>query len=151
MFIAQTRLARNLLLVPLSSFHRLAEEAGDPRHQVAVFGMTARCGSTLMAQVMNRVPNTRSISEPWALVSLYLMFADGRIDSEEHRALVRSSVRLLAKVEPGSGLERVAIKLTMYSNPQLRTIHELFPDFLYFFTARHPLPSLLSYRWCTNV
>ncbi len=78
-------LAKKLLIVPMSSFHRLAEELGDPKVPVCFFGMTARCGSTLMSQILNRVPKTRSLSEPWAYVFAYAMFSRGQIDMEEYR------------------------------------------------------------------
>ena len=42
---------------------RLAEEVGDPALPVAMVNMTTRCGSTLLVQMMNRVPGTRAMSE----------------------------------------------------------------------------------------
>ncbi len=84
-FLAHDKLAKKLVIVPMSSFHRLAEELGDPKVPVCLFGMTARCGSTLMAQIMNRVPKTRSMSEPWVWTYAYVMYNKGQIDMEEYR------------------------------------------------------------------
>ncbi len=38
------------------------------RVPVTIFGHTARSGSTLLAQMLNRTKGTRSISEPWPLI-----------------------------------------------------------------------------------
>ncbi len=35
---------------------------------MTIFGHTARSGSTLLAQMLNRTKGTRSISEPWPLI-----------------------------------------------------------------------------------
>ena len=44
--------------MPIDSFNKLAEEAGDPKClSVTIIGMTGRCGSTLIGQMMSRVPN----------------------------------------------------------------------------------------------
>ena len=50
MFIA----AKKLIFLPLKSFHRLAEEIGDPFKndlKVVMIHMTARCGSTLLGEM----------------------------------------------------------------------------------------------------
>ena len=45
--------AKYLVILPIHSFHRLAEEAGDPikrnRTKITIIHMTARCGSTLLS------------------------------------------------------------------------------------------------------
>ena len=42
------------IILPISSFHRLAEKVGDPTKPVGLVHMTARSGSTLLAQLMSR-------------------------------------------------------------------------------------------------
>ncbi len=73
--------AEKLLVLPLPEFHRLADQLGDPdgRVPVSALGMTARCGSTLLSQMLNRVPGTRSISEPMATVNVYQLRYQGKI------------------------------------------------------------------------
>ncbi len=83
--LAFEKLSKKLFIIPMSSFHRLAEELGDPNVSVSIFGMTARCGSTLISQILNRVPNTRSMSEPWVFTHAYVMYNKGLIDMEEYR------------------------------------------------------------------
>jgi len=48
---AQMDFCRRLIIVPLTTFHRLAEVIGDPRGELILFFNSARCGSTLLTQV----------------------------------------------------------------------------------------------------
>ena len=59
-WITQFHSADRVVSMPLKSFHRLADEIGDPTcHSVTLLGMTGRCGSTLTCQMMARVPNVQ--------------------------------------------------------------------------------------------
>ena len=48
---AQMNYCRRLIVVPLSTFHRLAQHIGDPAGQLVILLNTSRCGSTLLTQV----------------------------------------------------------------------------------------------------
>ena len=48
---AQYDCCRRLIVVPLTTFHRLAELIGDPKGELIFLFNTARCGSTLLVQV----------------------------------------------------------------------------------------------------
>jgi len=48
---AQREFCRHLIIVPLTSFHRLAEAIGDPKAELIFLFNTTRCGSTLLTQV----------------------------------------------------------------------------------------------------
>ena len=48
---AQLDFCRRLIVVPLSTFHRLAELIGDPKGELIFLFLTGRCGSTLLTQV----------------------------------------------------------------------------------------------------
>ena len=61
--------AKKLVIMPHSSLNRLASEVGDPvDRRLTLVNMTARCGSTLLGQMVSRVPRTRAISEPWEAI-----------------------------------------------------------------------------------
>ena len=132
--------------VPLSTFHRMAENVGDPKIKLGIDAMTVRCGSTLLCQVMNKVPNTRTLSEPFAIGNLWLQHSSGNIDLEELRQHLRSVIRILAKKEPGSNIQRVFIKLDGYGSPQVGILKELFPEAVFILSTRHPIPSVKSFR-----
>ncbi len=132
------------LRMPIASFHRLAEELGDPKAMVAMTAMTLRCGSTLISQVMQRVPHTRSISEPHVVDSLWFLYHSKQISSEELRQNHRSSMRLLLKGDPDTRIDRFFLKFNSFTNPQLGMLKELFPRTKFIMSTRHPSPSIKS-------
>jgi len=54
MRFAQLNFATRLIVVPLTTFHRLAEMIGDPQGELIFLFQTSRCGSTLLTQVKRR-------------------------------------------------------------------------------------------------
>ena len=52
---AQVKFCQRLIIVPLSTFNRLAEQIGDPKGELIFLFITLRCGSTLLAQVVNKI------------------------------------------------------------------------------------------------
>ena len=48
---AQVHHAAHLIVVPLTTFHRLSELIGDPHGELIFLFNIARCGSTLLTQV----------------------------------------------------------------------------------------------------
>ena len=51
MLLAQVHFAARLIVVPLTTFHRLSEVIGDPQGELIFMFHVARCGSTLLTQV----------------------------------------------------------------------------------------------------
>ncbi len=143
---AHWELSKKLVILPIASFHRLADELGDPKVPVIAAAMTARCGSTLLVQLFNKVPNTRAMSEPNATCDIHGLRGSGKITPEESVRLLRSALRLLCKVEPGTDIERIFIKMAIDNAPQLGDIAILFPNFAYLFNTRHPVPSIRSIK-----
>ena len=60
---AQMEFCRRLIVVPLTTFHRLAELIGDPHGELIFLFNTTRCGSTLLTQVKQRI--FRPHSDRW--------------------------------------------------------------------------------------
>ncbi len=140
------RLCSRFILLPVSAFHRLAEEAGDPAVDLCFLAMTPRSGSTLITQIAHSCPNTRALGEPFSLVGICQMFLEGACDREQLRQLLRSSVRLQAKREPGSDCRRVFVKLHPSMNPHLDLLAELFPRARLVYCTRGLTDSLVSAR-----
>ncbi len=88
--------ATELVLMSARDFHRLASElrvtsrASEKAARVCVSGMTARCGSTLLAQAANRTAGTRVVSEPWCFVSAYMRWEGGGVHWGEYERLLGS-------------------------------------------------------------
>ena len=136
--IAQFNAAKKLVIMPHSSFNRLAAEVGDPSGRKVTFvNMTARCGSTLLSQIMSRTPNTRSISELRAIEHLHRHLNCKIISMAEYRRLIRSVVQLMCKEEHGKDVKRIFIKTTPLMAPAFPTLKEMFPDFKFIFNTRN--------------
>ncbi len=143
-FMAHYTQAKKLVIMPWESFHRMADELGNPKVPVCLVNMTARCGSTLISQIMNRVPNVRSMSEPFALYKVSKFFRQGVFNYDQMRRMAQSCMRIHCKVEPDSNIERIVIKMTPNTSPMFVIFAELFPKFDLVFNTRHPKPSMLS-------
>ncbi len=105
--------SKQLLIMPHSSLHRLADKIGDPAHhgkRLTFIDNTSRCGSTLLSAMLNAVPGVRVMSEPWTVKLVYSMYVMGQISKPEFEALVKSSVRLLCKEEKKWPAEHYVIK-----------------------------------------
>ena len=143
-FMAHYNEVKKLVIMSIDSFHRMADELGDPKVPVCLVNMTARCGSTLVSQMMNRVPDTRSMSEPFALFQVNNHFRKRWFNGDQTRKMIQSCMRVHCKVEPSSKVRRIIIKMTPSTSPMFVIIHELFPKFDLIFNTRHPKPSILS-------
>lgn len=69
MYINQFNLCSELIRMPLESFLRLADEVGDPKAKLVILSNTGRCGSTLLTQLFEDLPQTVAISEPEVLMA----------------------------------------------------------------------------------
>ena len=124
--------------MPHSSFNRLAAEIDDLKENKVTFvNMTGRCGSTLLSQIMSKIPKTRSISEPWVLVHIHRHFRCGLISMPEYKRLARSAVRLLCKRGVSQDIERIFIKTQTHNSPIFPTLKELFPNAKFIFNTRN--------------
>lgn len=88
----QRQFCQHLIVVPLSTFHRLAELIGDPSGQLIFLCHTTRCGSTLLNQIMEQTGRCVSISEPCSpciVATKYRKYGD----SPELRRLARDVIR----------------------------------------------------------
>ena len=146
LFIIQFFAAKKLVIVPHYSFNRLAVEVGDPSDRRLTFvNMTARCGSTLLSQMISRTDKVRTMSEPWSLVHVHGLFNTKKISMPEYKRLLRSVVRLQCKRERGRDVEHIFIKTTMFMAPAFPLLMEMFPKAKYIFNTRQWVPSVESY------
>ena len=136
-FIIQFFSAKKLIILPHSSFNRLAAEVGDPTNcKVTFVNMTARCGSTLLGQMIARTPKVLVMSEPWALVHMHGHYISKNISMAEYRRVLRSVVRLQCKREHGRDIEHIFIKTTMYMSPAFPMLKDMFPKAKFIFNTR---------------
>ena len=125
----------------------MADELGDPSDRsVTLLDMTARCGSTLVSQMVARgAPDTRVMSEPWSFVHIHGLYIQGKIGFDYYRRLLRSTTRLICKPEKKHPeLKRIFIKMSHYASGQFPLLKEMFPDFKQMFITRHPKACFMS-------
>jgi hypothetical protein len=112
-------------VIPISTLHSLADEIGDPiDRKLSFINMTTRCGSTLLSQMLSRVPRVRVMSEPWAFVHIHGLLIQGKVDMDEYRRLVRSVTRVQCKRDIDSQMDHVVIKMTNLVAPMFPTLKE---------------------------
>ena len=144
-FIIQLLKANRLVIMPHTSFNRLAAEVGDPKNKKLSFvNMTARCGSTLLSQMISRTPKSHTMSEPWSFVHLHGHYNQGLISLAEYKRLLRSTVRLLCKPEKNRDVEHIFIKTTALMSPAFPMLKEWFPRAKYIFNTRRFKPTVES-------
>ena len=110
MYINQFKLCSELIRMPIESFLRLAEEIGDPKGKLVILSNTGRCGSTLLTQLFEELPNTVAISEPEVLMA----FTHGKeFDDEEPKRkqeILQACIRLLCKNHRGEDIRCICVK-----------------------------------------
>ena len=136
-FIIQLLKANRLVIMPHSSFNRLASEVGDPpaNKRLTFVNMTSRCGSTLLSQMISRTPKSLTMSEPWSFVHIHGHYNEGLISLAEYRRLLRSTVRLLCKPEKNRDVAHIFIKTTALMSPAFPMLKEMFPRAVYIFNT----------------
>ena len=137
MFIAQFLAAKKLIILPHPSFNRLAAEVGDATVCKMTFvNMTARCGSTLLGQMVAQTPKVLVMSEPRALVHTHGQYMSKNISMAEYKRVLRSVVRLQCKREHGRNVEHIFIKTTLWMSPAFPMLKEMFPKAKFIFNTR---------------
>ena len=150
-FIIQLLKANQLVIMPHSSFNRLASELGDPENKKLTFvNMTARCGSTLLSQMISRTPKCHTMSEPWSFVHIHGHYNQGLISLAEYQRLLRSTVRLLCKPEKKRDVQHIFIKTTALMSPSFPMLKEMFPRAKYIFNTRRFKPTVESIMQLTH-
>ena len=144
--LGQVLEAKKLVIIDHVTLHRLADRLGDPKVQVSILNMTCRCGSTLITQMMSRVPKVRASAETYPSIHAHALYQEGKISRSEYRALLRSSIRVQCKVEPTSDIEHIFMKLNCFNSAQFGILRVLFPKAVLFFNTRQLAPSSRSLK-----
>lgn len=142
--------AQRLITVPISSFHRLAEEGLTRKQQIDshatdltfLFG-TGRCGSTLIAKIVDTAdPESLVLSEPVPLIDLYRFHK--RLPPSEFQKLTLNTMRLLCK--PAVGKRRFFIKPLCLTLPIAREVRRALPKVRLLFCQRDPLKTAWAHE-----
>jgi len=64
---------------------------------VIVIDMTLRCGSTLLCQMLNKLPGTRVLSEPYVFYNLMQFLSSRELSKERCEDLAAACLKLSCK------------------------------------------------------
>ena len=134
--------------MPHSSFNQLAEEIGpafNPDKKLTFVNMTARCGSTLLGQIMARTPKTCVLSEPWALVHVNYLLNQNLISETDFQTMLRNIVWILCNWEHNKDIDHIFIKTTICMAPAFPLLKKMFPRAKFVFNTRNFQSSSESY------
>jgi hypothetical protein len=140
---------KTVFLVPLEAFHRMAETIGDPPKILFLFN-TARCGSTLMNQMLECTGRCIAISEPDSLNIIAMKWhLEG--DSAQLRQLARDAIRWECRPFKSFQPPPLAymLKLSSPSGVALPLFRELYPESKCMFMYRGYVKCAQSIFRCT--
>ena len=139
--------AEKLAILPLEHLKTLAHQAGNPhqtRLQIILIHMTGRCGSTLLCQTLEKIPNTQVMSEPLSLSFPGMMYQRGEISYAEYKDILCSVFCVMCRQE--DSLDRVVIKLHMNATPSIAILKQFCPSIQLVFNTRHIKQTILSWN-----
>ena len=150
LYMAQFQQCQRVITMPIQSFHRLAEEIGDPSCQVILLSNTGRCGSTIVGQIIESVQGTLLMSEPDALTNLALMIEAGELSKVDHNKWLSSVIRITCKPHD-SNTKRICIKPRFNAMVHMEPLFRLFPEIKQMFLYRNALETISSYLHFWNI
>ena len=146
-YVMQARLARRALIVPFAALEDLAERVPPPRHVILVFNI-ARCGSTLVNAMLNRVEGVWSLSEPDPFFDLVMR--RHLLDPSEIPGLVRACVLLSFRPPAARRAHTMGIKFRSESLFQAEHFYAAFPEAAYVFLYRDGVSWARSFWYFTQ-
>ena len=161
-FISQYVASKSFVIVTHETLHKLADEISfknDTRNLILVDN-TARCGSTLMCQMFYQLPNTRVMSEPWALQHSSLVRDNYRghpwlydpkndvtqMSEETFTRLITSVTKILFKYENNKEFDRVVLKVSVTLGQLVPYIKKAVPRIKCIMMTRHVKISIESFE-----
>ena len=124
-----------LVVIPLWAFHRITDEMGSPKNKVTILHMTARCCSTLLTQILSRVPNTKAFSEPFVLNYIHNFRNENLFNENEVQKIMKSAWICLCYSH--RHYDHVVIKLSASSSAFASDLMKHFPRSNIIFMTRH--------------
>lgn len=155
-YAAQFRDAQKVIVVPIEDFHRVAKAIGMPRPlseaqnatddeavgDVIMLYSTGRCGSTLLTQMLESLPNTLSLSE----VDSFSTITTLAVPDEERERLVVSALAFEARRLAAANCDRLMIKLRSQCTPQATFVGRNCPTVRLLYLYRHAHKVVASFE-----
>ena len=154
-YINQFKHCTHLIRIPLESFTQLAANVGDPppNTKFVLLSNTGRCGSTLLTQLFEQLPNTVAISEPEVLMEFSHNNTFDEFPKAKQSLLLQSCISLLFKSasqskinKDPSEIDSLVIKPKAHGIYVARDLNALYPNIKNLFMYRHPVEYVKSVR-----
>lgn len=146
---AQFKLTANIIRVTLKNFLEFAQELGDPKANVISLYSTGRCGSTLLTQMMEGVPNTIVMSEPMFQTNL-LEDNNGQLittgTTYNMQQIIRAGYRVQCKPLNNRQVDNFVLKSVSLVIKTAAKTQEACPYIRNVFMHRAPKPNIQSFR-----
>ena len=143
--IGQKVMCKKLIVIKLEYFHQLAKKIGDPPgRKVGFVQYTSRSGSTLLSQVINKVPGTRIINDPMCLLNIQRFHLNKVWTEDKTEICVKDAVRFLCKPLNGKKIDFTLIKWLSLTNRMIPLAMNNFPTYKWIFLTRTVKPALKS-------
>ena len=146
--IAQWKLAKKLLIMPIHIFNQLGSKVGTPKGAIIFLSNTGRCGSTLMIRMFAETETCLAFSEPDSINAISQL--TGVMPDTERVKILRTSINLLCKHLYSQNIQAYIIKLSQPTMIDVPYIKELFPSSYHVFLYRDGLPVARSLAKCSN-
>jgi hypothetical protein len=143
LYIGQFTNALKVIKFPLASFCKLADRLGNPKVKVCFMPNTGRCGSTLLANALGKVPGTLLYAEPDCLTNIGHLWKQKHVTQSEYERMVVATMRILCK--PRQETDTICIKTRSCASCHLNTIKKFFPEFTIIFGYRNSLKTVSSF------
>ena len=142
--LAQLKLAKRLLVMPLHVFHQLGEKTGQTKTKMIFLIITGRCGSSLVAQVFEETGSAITYFEP----DLSCVFAPGlkmTTSIKERIQTVRTCINIMCKPFEQRFISSYVFKFNSTVISNIPLILEVFPESIIMFLYRDGLKCSKSF------
>ncbi len=141
---AQVRNAEEVVVTSLKTFVELGKSAGKTGARVLFLSSTARCGSTLLTQMLDRLDGVRAMSEPEFFTQVFHL--QDKL-SEPLEEVVKAGISLQCKDEQtrnGKDLKLIVFKPRSECTGLMPVMAQLLPDIKHAFMLRNPMDNIAS-------
>ena len=153
LYINQFNYCTHLIRIPLKSFVRLGQEAEDlpTKSKFVLLSNVGRCGSTLLTQLFEEMPNSVAISEPEVLMEFSHEKTFDHLTDQQRCILLQTCIRFLflsakESKEDSEVIENFLIKPKAHGVSIAKDLCRLYPNMKHLYMYRHPAEYVRSIR-----
>ena len=145
--LTQLVMAKKMIVMPLSSFHMIANQITLPNVPILNIGNHARCGSTLVTKIFHEVPKTFVVAETMSFTKLSEMsFSSGNRDYEKIKKLLFSVLLMTFKHAIKRESKFIVMKCQCFALFITDIMMQCFPKIKQIYLYRQPADFIRSYE-----